>query len=60
MTEPGYPLTPPALRPPVVSAQRWSEVTFVYWPVRPDAVAHLYPKGTGPDVFADGRPRALR
>jgi uncharacterized protein len=54
MTEPGYPLTPPALPPPVFSAQRWSEVTFVHWPVRPDAVAHLYPTGTRPDVFADG------
>jgi hypothetical protein len=54
MTLAGYPLTPPPLPPPVVSAQRWSELTFVHWPVRPDAVAHLYPKGTRPDVFADG------
>lgn len=50
----GYPLTPPALPRPVFSAQRWSDVTFVHWPVRPDSVAHLYPKGTRPDVFADG------
>jgi uncharacterized protein YqjF (DUF2071 family) len=50
----GFPLTPPALPRPVFSAQRWSELVFVHWPVRPDAVAHLYPAGTRPDVFADG------
>jgi len=50
----GYPLTPPALKRPIFSAQRWSELTFVHWPVRPDSVAHLYPAGTRPDVFADG------
>jgi uncharacterized protein YqjF (DUF2071 family) len=26
----------------------------VHWPVRPADVAHLYPPGTRPDVFADG------
>ena len=50
----GYPLTPPALPRPVLSTQRWSELTFVHWPVHPDAVAHFYPAGTRPDVFADG------
>jgi uncharacterized protein len=50
----GYPLTPDALPWPVFSAQRWNTLTFVHWPVRPDAVAHLYPAGTQPDVFADG------
>jgi uncharacterized protein YqjF (DUF2071 family) len=27
---------------------------FVHWPVRPEAVAHMYPAGARPDVFADG------
>jgi uncharacterized protein len=50
----GYPLTPPPLPGPVTFDQRWSELTFVHWPVRPESVAHLYPPGTRPDVFADG------
>jgi uncharacterized protein len=32
-------------------AQHWAELTFVHWPVRPDAIAHLFPAGTRPDVF---------
>jgi uncharacterized protein YqjF (DUF2071 family) len=50
----GYPITPPPLRRPVVFDQHWGDVTFVHWPVLPDTVAHLYPPGTRPDVFADG------
>ena len=50
----GYPVTPPPLAPPVVFDQRWSEVTFIHWPVEPRTVEHLYPAGTRPDVFADG------
>ena len=50
----GYPITPPPLPGPVTFDQRWSELTFVHWPVRPESVAHLYPPGTRPDVFADG------
>lgn len=50
----GFALTPPALRRPVLFDQYWSDLTFVHWPVRPDTVAHLYPQGTRPDVFADG------
>ena len=50
----GYPLTPPPLRRPVVFDQCWAELTFVHWPVLPETVAHLYPPGTRPDVFADG------
>jgi uncharacterized protein YqjF (DUF2071 family) len=50
----GFALTPPALRRPVLFDQYWSDLTFVHWPVRPDSVAHLYPPGTLPDVFADG------
>jgi uncharacterized protein YqjF (DUF2071 family) len=50
----GYPLTPPALPSPVFSAQRWGELTFLHWPVRPETVARFFPAGTRPDVFADG------
>ncbi len=34
--------------------QSWSDLTFVHWPVDPDAVAHMYPDGARPDVFGDG------
>src|SRR3984893_15204005 len=51
---PGYPVTPPPLPGPVTFDQRWGELTFVHWPVLPESVAHLYPPGTRPDVFADG------
>jgi uncharacterized protein YqjF (DUF2071 family) len=50
----GYPVTPPPQRGPVTFDQCWGELTFVHWPVRPESVAHLYPPGTRPDVFADG------
>jgi uncharacterized protein YqjF (DUF2071 family) len=50
----GYPIAPPVLRRPVIFVQRWRDVTFVHWPVRPESVAHLYPPGTRPDTFADG------
>lgn len=50
-----YPVLPPPLRRPVVFDQVWRDVTFVHWPVEPDSVAHLFPTGTRPDVFADGR-----
>lgn len=50
----GFPLTPAPLRGPAIFDQRWSDLTFVHWPVRPETVAHLYPPGTRPDVFADG------
>jgi uncharacterized protein YqjF (DUF2071 family) len=50
----GYPLTPPRLPGPVTFDQRWSELTFVHWPVRPESVEQLFPPGTRPDVFADG------
>jgi uncharacterized protein YqjF (DUF2071 family) len=50
----GYPVTPPPLPGPVAFDQCWTDLTFVHWPVRPDSVAHLYPPGTRPDVFADG------
>lgn len=50
----GYPVTPPPLPGPVTFDQRWSQLTFVHWPVRPEGVEHMYPPGTRPDVFADG------
>ncbi len=50
----GYPVDPPALAGPVYIDQSWADLTFVHWPVRPDTIAHLYPPGTRPDVFADG------
>jgi uncharacterized protein YqjF (DUF2071 family) len=50
----GVPAVAPPLRPPVVLDQFWSDVTFLHWPVGPDAVAHWFPPGTRPDVFADG------
>ena len=50
----GYPVVAPPLAGPVVLDQVWADLTFIHWPVRPDSVAHLYPDGTRPDVFADG------
>jgi uncharacterized protein len=50
----GYPVTPPPLTRPVILEQRWGDVSFVHWPVLPESVAHMYPPGTRPDVFADG------
>ncbi|OBH81145.1 hypothetical protein A5681_02890 [Mycobacterium scrofulaceum] len=50
----GFLVTPPPLRGPVTFDQRWRDLTFIHWPVRPDAVAAMYPPGTRPDVFADG------
>lgn len=44
----------PPLRGPVISDQFWADVTFVHWPVDSQTVAHLFPPGTRPDVFADG------
>ncbi|MBV8348871.1 MAG: DUF2071 domain-containing protein [Mycolicibacterium sp.] len=50
----GYPVTAPSLPRPFVLGQCWGDLTFVHWPVRPDSVAHMYPPGTRPDIFADG------
>lgn len=50
----GFPVTPPPLRRPALFDQSWVDLTFIHWPVQPAAVAHLYPPGTRPDVFADG------
>lgn len=50
----GYPVIPPALPRPVVFDQHWGDITFIHWPVDPESVAHMYPPGTRPDVFASG------
>jgi uncharacterized protein YqjF (DUF2071 family) len=47
----GFPITAPDLPLPVTFNQFWADLTFVHWPVRPEAVEHLYPTGTRPDVF---------
>lgn len=47
------PVAPPLPRP-VLFDQFWADLTFVHWPVDPDSVAHLFPPGTRPDVFAEG------
>src|SRR4051794_23795748 len=49
-----YPVTAPPLPAPVILEQRWRDLTFVHWPLPPNSVAHMYPPGTRPDVFADG------
>jgi uncharacterized protein YqjF (DUF2071 family) len=50
----GFPVTAPPLPWPVVTHQHWTDLTFVHWPVDPEAIAHFYPAGTRPDVFTDG------
>lgn len=47
-------VTAPPLLGPVLTDQHWRDVAFVHWPVHPESVAHLYPPGTRPDIFADG------
>lgn len=51
----GFPVDPPELPRPHFTHQQWRSLTFVHWPVDPESVAHLYPSGARPDVFADGR-----
>lgn len=50
----GYPLSAPPLAGRVTFDQRWRDLTFIHWPVRPESVEPMYPPGTRPDVFADG------
>ena len=45
---PVLPIAPP-LRAPVLSTQRWENLTFVHWPVEPAAIAELFPPGARPD-----------
>jgi uncharacterized protein YqjF (DUF2071 family) len=51
----GFAVDAPPLPTPVFTHQRWADLTFLHWPVAPESVAHLYPAGSRPDVFADGR-----
>jgi uncharacterized protein YqjF (DUF2071 family) len=51
----GFPVDAPPLPTPVFTHQHWAALTFLHWPVAPESVAHLYPAGSRPDVFADGR-----
>lgn len=49
-----FPVTAPALPRPAFTSQRWTDLTFVHWPVEPASIAHVFPPGSRPDVFADG------
>ena len=51
----GFAVDAPPLPTPVFTHQHWADLTFLHWPVAPESVAHLYPAGSRPDVFADGR-----
>lgn len=42
--------TPRPVRRPVL-VQGWHELTFLHWPVEPEAVAGLLPRGTRPDTL---------
>ena len=48
----GHPISAPPLRAPVWTQQFWSDLTFLHWPVPPEQVAPLFPRGTRPDVYA--------
>jgi uncharacterized protein len=50
----GCSVIPPPLPGKVTFEQRWADLTFVHWPVRPETVERLCPPGTRPDVFGDG------
>ncbi len=41
----------PALTGRVLSAQRWTNLTFLHWPVQPDSVRQFLPRGVSPDVL---------
>ena len=34
----GFPVNPPPLPGPVTFEQRWGDLTFLHWPVRPESV----------------------
>jgi len=50
------PVTPTAPRPVrrCMTTQWWRDLTFLHWPVAPEAVRGLLPRGTRPDVL-DGQ-----
>lgn len=41
----------PKLSGPTLSAQHWDNLTFLHWPVAPEAIAGLFPPGVRPDVI---------
>lgn len=47
---PVHPIAPP-LTGHALSAQRWQNLTFVHWPIRAAAIAHLFPPGVRPDTL---------
>jgi uncharacterized protein len=49
----GVPRFAPPLTGRVMFAQDWCDIAFLHWPVRPEAVAPLFPAGARPDVWHD-------
>lgn len=49
-TEPITPSTPRPVRRPTF-VQNWRRLTFLHWPVAPEAVAGMLPPGTRPDTL---------
>ncbi|WP_460864104.1 YqjF family protein [Rhodococcus aerolatus] len=46
----GAPVVAPPLTGPALSSQRWTDLTFLHWPVEPELVAPFFPEGARPDV----------
>jgi uncharacterized protein len=44
----------PILPWPRILRQSWLNLSFLHWAVEPRSIAHLYPRGTEPDIF-EGR-----
>jgi uncharacterized protein YqjF (DUF2071 family) len=47
----GVPVIAPPLAGRALFDQRWTDLAFLHWPVDPDLVAPLLPKGVEPDVI---------
>lgn len=41
----------PLLTGRAMTSQHWDNLTFLHWPVEPEAIAAFFPPGTQPDVF---------
>jgi uncharacterized protein len=41
----------PILSWPRILRQKWSNLSFLHWAVKPASIAHLYPPDTAPDTF---------
>jgi uncharacterized protein YqjF (DUF2071 family) len=46
---PVHPIAPPLLGR-ALSAQRWTSLSFLHWPVDPESVRPLFPRGSRPDI----------